>query len=159
VAALFAAGCGGACPGAGSGEPRTSTQQAPEFSALVLYYPALNIPDDARRGNMLGHRIDPDRVPESFRVLGYVRLGPRYVRDACALDPWREIAGYDGPVFICHGAKDDIVDIGYARKAAEVYPRARLVELRGARHVFAMPWTVSRAVRETVDFLKEAAKV
>ena len=159
MAALFAAGCGGACPGAGSGEPRTSAQQAPEFSALVLYYPALNIPDDARRGNMLGHRIDPDRVPEAFRVLGYVRLGPRYVRDACALAPWREIAGYEGPVFNCHGAKDDIVDIGYARKAAEVYPRARLVELRGARHVFAMPWTVSRAVRETVDFLKEAAKV
>ena len=118
-----------------------------------------NSHDDARRGNMLGRKIDPDRVPESFRVLGYVRLGPRYVRDARALDPWREIARYEGPVFICHGAKDDIVDIGYARKAAEVYPHARLVELPGARHVFAMPWTVHRAVRETVGFLKEAAKV
>ncbi len=173
VAALFAAGCGGAhgtawdgdSQGADAlgvawdGDARGSARQKPEVSALVLYYPALNIPDDARRGNMLGRKIDPDRVPESFRVLGYVRLGPRYVRDARALDPWREIARYEGPVFICHGAKDDIVDIGYARKAAEVYPHARLVELPGARHVFAMPWTVHRAVRETVGFLKEAAKV
>ncbi len=130
-----------------------AARHASQIEKLVLYYPALNIPDDARRGNMLGTHIDPNRIPDTFRVMGYVRLGRRYVTDAQALDPWKEIGKYAGPVLICHGADDKIVDISYARRAAAEYPDATLVELPGAGHLFAAPWTVDRAVDVTFGFL------
>lgn len=127
-----------------------------EVYRLVLYYPAFNIPDDARRGCMLGRQIDPRNVPKKFRVIGYVNLGSKYVRDAASLDPWKQIEGYRKPVLICHGAKDGIVDIGYSRKAASVYANAELVEFPRAHHVFAMPWTWKKAVRVTLNFLQAA---
>lgn len=135
-----------------------AAQHADDVEKLVLYYPALNIPDDSRQGNMLGKRIDPTHVPSEFRVIGYVRLGPRYVTDAQSLDPWQDIQGYEGPVLICHGTHDRIVSIKYARKAAQVYPHATLVELPQAHHVFAMPWTVHRAVDITLDFLGQDSR-
>lgn len=39
-----------------------AAEQESEVERLVLYYPALCIPDDARRGHMINAKFDPDRV-------------------------------------------------------------------------------------------------
>ena len=91
-----------------------------QIARLVLFYPALCIPDDARAGKMMMAKFDPQNVPEQFRC-GPMRLGRRYVTDVQAMDPFAEIAVYDGPVLIVQGTKDAIVAPDYARRAAEAY--------------------------------------
>ena len=124
-----------------------------DVARLVMLYPALCIPDDARAGSMLGSVVDPDDPPERFRCLGFVTLGRRYVRDAQALDPWEQICRYEGPTLVVHGTADSIVSVDYAREAARRYADARLVELEGAQHGFPSRRHMDAAVAETVDFL------
>lgn len=75
---------------------------------LVLFYPALCIPNDARAGKMMYAKLDPQNLPEQF-TCGPMKLGRCYPADVIDTDPFREIQGYDGPVLIVHGTKDKIV--------------------------------------------------
>ena len=115
---------------------------------LVLFYPALCIPDDARKGQMLFYRFDPDNVPA---VLGLapMKLGGGYARAVMGMDPFEEIRGYDGPVLLVHGTEDDIVDIRYSRRAKEVYPHCEYHEISGGGHGFDEAHD-----REAVRFLR-----
>lgn len=124
-----------------------------EVERLVLYYPALCIPDDARRGHMITARFDPDHVPEQFRAL-FVRLGAKYALDAQGLDPFREICGFTKPVLIVHGTKDKLVDVSYSRRAAQIYPNCRLEEVEGD-HGFIFSG-FAQSERATLDFLHSA---
>lgn len=87
---------------------------------LALFYPALCIPDDARAGKMMFARFDPQNVPERINC-GPMKLGARYVTDVIGMDPFAEIAPYQGPVLIVHGTKDKIVHPDYAQRAWLTY--------------------------------------
>ncbi len=104
-------------------------------SSLILFYPAVCIPDDARKGRMMVYKFDPRNIPD---LLGRfpMKLGGDYARTVIDMDPFREMAGYDGPVFLIHGTADRIVDIEYARRLKEIYPNVRYIELEGAGHGF-----------------------
>lgn len=130
----------------------TAAQMEEKIEKLILYYPALCIPDDARRGSMLGKSIDINNVPEKFKAIGYVTLGAKYVEDARNLDPWNEICSYTKPVLLCHGTSDGIVKICYARKAAEQYKNCKLVEINGAHHIFPIKG-IKQAISETKRFI------
>ena len=103
---------------------------------LILFYPALCIPDDARRGSMMFARFDPSAVPETFKC-GPMRLGRIYPEDVMDMDPYREISDYTGDVLIVHGADDRIVNASYAEQAYETYRHAkkdRIVSLHILRY-------------------------
>ena len=102
---------------------------------LVLFYPALSIPDDSRKGEMLMAKFDPNNVPETFKC-GFMKLGRRYVTDVNEMDAYAEIAAYEGPVLILHGTKDNAVDVSYSKKAAEIYKNVRLELIEDAGHGF-----------------------
>jgi len=102
---------------------------------LVLFYPALSIPDDARKGQMLMAKFDPQNIPAVFKC-GFMKLGRCYVTDVNEMDAFREIAAYEGPVLILHGTADDAVNVSYSKKAAEVYKNVRLELIEGAGHGF-----------------------
>lgn len=102
---------------------------------LVLFYPALSIPDDARKGQMLFAKFDPNNVPAVFRC-GLMKLGRGYVTDVIGMDAFAEISAYEGPVLILHGTADTAVDVSNSKKAVEVYKNARLELLEGAGHGF-----------------------
>lgn len=91
---------------------------------LILFYPALSIPDDARKGQMISAKFDPANVPEVLKC-GVMKLGRRYVTDVMELDAFAEISGYQGNVLILHGDKDKIVDISNSEKAHAAYKKAR----------------------------------
>jgi len=127
-----------------------AAEREAEVESLVLCYPALSIPDDARRGSMLGAKFAQDELPDTFRAL-YVKLGRVYIEDSLKLEPWREICSYSKPVLILHGEKDGIVPYSYAVTANEKYPHSRLITFKTGVHLF--PFSAGKAAREIGEFL------
>lgn len=106
-----------------------------EIERLILFFPALCIPDDARRGRMMFAKFDPGNIPPVVSRFP-MELGDVYVKDVINMNIYDEISGYDGPVLLVHGTKDTIVDINYSRKAKEVYKQCEYLEIDGADHMF-----------------------
>lgn len=112
-----------------------------QVKKLVLFYPALCIPDDARAGKMMFARFDPKNLPDVIRC-GPMKLGKCYASDVIDMDPFEEIKGYTGDVLIVHGTADQIVHTSYASRAYETYlsrktgsVRLRLID--GGGHMFS----------------------
>lgn len=98
----------------------TAAELQDSIQDLVLFYPAFCIPDDARNGSMMYAKFDPAHLPDTINC-GPMKLGRRYAADVLAMDPYQEIAAYNGNVLIVHGTTDKIVNIRYAERAAAVY--------------------------------------
>lgn len=105
-------------------------------SKLVLFYPALCIPDDARAGKMMFAKFDPQNIPEKLRC-GPMKLGGCYPAAVIGMDPYEEIKAYTGPVLIVHGTKDKIVRTDYSKRAAECYENAEMHFIEGGSHGFS----------------------
>ena len=103
---------------------------------LVLFYPALCIPDDARAGKMMFAKFDPKNIPARINC-GPMKLGRCYPADVIDMDPIAEIKPYHGPVLIVHGTKDKIVKLDYSRQAQRSYPNAKLRIIEGGAHGFS----------------------
>ena len=119
---------------------------------LVLFYPALCIPDDARAGKMMFAKFDPENIPEIVKC-GPMKLGRGYVADVIAIDPFKEISPYEGPVMIIHGTKDSIVNIDYAIRAEKAYSNAKLHIIEKGKHGFR-----GKTDAFAIECLKEFAK-
>lgn len=102
---------------------------------LVLFYPALCIPDDARAGKMMFAKFDPNNIPEIINC-GPMKLGRCYPADVIDMDPIEEIKFYRSPVLIVHGTKDRIVKLDYSKRAQQAYPNAKLHIIEGGAHGF-----------------------
>lgn len=124
---------------------------------LILFYPALCIPDDARAGQMMMAKFDPRNVPETLWC-GPMKLGRRYVTDMLAMDPYEKIEGFCGDVLIVHGTKDRIVKKEYSERAAQVYRkeshRVILEMIEGGGHGFSQKHD-ALAIGMIRKFLKE----
>lgn len=118
---------------------------------LVLFYPALCIPDDARSGKMMYARFDPQNLPERVSC-GTMKLGRCYIADVIGMDPFREIQSYDGPVLIVHGTKDSIVRPDYSERARDAYANAELHMIQNGAHGFSR-----KHDKEAIGFLREFA--
>ena len=129
------------------------------ISKLVLFYPALCIPDDARAGKMMFAKFDPDNIPDILHC-GPMKLGKCYVKDVIGIDPYQEIQDFSGDVLIVHGTKDKIVDMEYSKRAYELYlenkgkkdePRVvSFFPIDGGRHGFS-----KRHDRVAIEHLKQ----
>lgn len=102
---------------------------------LVLFYPALCIPDDARRGKMLVMSFNPQNIPPVICKEPMI-VGRDYALTAQKLDAYKEISGYTGRTLIIHGTSDKAVNIEYSRKAKSVYKNLVYKEIEGADHGF-----------------------
>lgn len=102
----------------------------PELRAIVLYYPAFCIPEDAR-----ARHGAKEKIPAVERF-GPSRLGRAYSESVWDYDVYRVIGAYGGPVLILHGDHDKAVDISYGRRAKDVYRHAEFVCLPGEIHGF-----------------------
>lgn len=138
----------------------TAAKRKEQISRLVLFYPALCIPDDARAGKMIRARFDPKNVPERISC-GPMKLGRHYVTDVLDMDPYVEITPYPGPVLIVHGTNDNIVHPDYARRAYKAYSKrsspdalVRLEMIEGGGHGFSRKHD-SLALEKLDGFLKD----
>ena len=90
--------------------------EQPELAhGLILLYPALCIPDDWRKLFPVREEI-PETIP-FWNLL----LGKAYALAAHDLDVFSVLPGYHGPVLLMHGEKDTVVNVSYAKRAAELY--------------------------------------
>lgn len=108
----------------------TAAQRPQEFRAVIEYYPAFCIPDDAkaRHGSV-------ENIPEQENFGGSL-LGRIYSENVMDYDVYQVIPAYTGPVLIIHGDNDKAVNISYGQMAAEVYEHAEFVCLPGEVHGF-----------------------
>ena len=86
-----------------------------QIHSVILLYPALCIPDDARKGSMQFFRFDPQNVPDVIEA-GPFKLGGSYPLSVMDMDQDQEIAKYNGLILIIHGDSDEIVDVKYAQQ-------------------------------------------
>lgn len=112
-----------------------AAKKHPEISQLALLYPALCIPDDARRGQMLGFSFDPQNMPEIL-MQSPMKISRRYAEAVMDWDFREKIRGYEGKTLIIHGRSDEIVNIRYAREAKGLYKDCRYYEIEGGGHGF-----------------------
>jgi len=122
-------------------------------SRLVLFYPALCIPDDARAGRMMLAKFDPANIPERINC-GPMKLGRCYAADVIGMNPFTEITPYSGPVLIVHGTKDRIVNPDYSVCAREAYANASLRIIEGGGHGFR-----GKHDEEAIGHLREFATI
>lgn len=102
----------------------TAAKHPADVAQLILFYPALCIPDDARAGRMMWARFDPKDLPEVIRC-GPMKLGRCYPADVLGMDPPAELVPYPGDVLILHGDHDSIVNHTYSETAFTAYELAR----------------------------------
>lgn len=107
-----------------------AADHASEIAKLVLFYPALSIPDDARK-----RYSSQSDIPASAYFL-YLTVGRIYFADILDYDPFTDIVRYDNPVLIVHGDRDGVIPIAYSERAAREYPSATLYTISGAGHGF-----------------------
>ncbi len=129
-----------------------AAQMGDQIDRLVLLYPALCIPDDARNGQMMFAKFDPHDIPPVVRC-GPMKLGSVYAEDVMGMDPFAAISSYENPVLIIHGSDDRIVNPDYAKRAERSYPHCHLEIIQGAGHGFKRKDN-RKAIPLMVDFLK-----
>ena len=139
----------------------TAAEMGKEVTGLILLYPALCIPEAARKGEMLWLKFDPKDVPEKMHS-GLMRLGKRYATDVMNIDTYQEIAKYTGKVLILHGDCDTIADINDSRKAYLVYSKAgakaEFQVIFGGKHIFRKPKQIAFVRTKISDFTKSIKK-
>lgn len=124
-----------------------------QVKSLILFYPALCIPDDARKGSMQVIRFDPDNIPDSVGE-GKMRVSGDYPRIAVKMDMDQEMKDYHGPVLLLHGDADAIVPVRYSEHAKEVYGEpCEFHILNGAPHGFHEEPYFSEAMSYVRSFL------
>ena len=136
----------------------TAAEMKDQIKGLILQYPALSIPDDARKGSMIKAKFDPKHIPNQLNC-GPMKLGKQYVTDVMNMDIYDLIAGYTGKILLLHGDDDTLVDISYSEKAYQVYQEngcdIRFEVVTGAGHIFINPEHIQKAQKNISAFVQD----
>lgn len=117
-----------------------------EVKAMVLYYPALNIPDDWRNNFKT-----TEEIPDTYDFWG-LKLGKNFFTSLRDFYTFDNIGSYDKNVLIIHGDKDVIVSTVYSEQAKSKYPNLELVILPGEGHGFT-PSGGTLAMNKVLEFM------
>ena len=114
----------------------TAIDRQEDIAAVLLNYPAFSLPDGVRAGRLMGVTFDVNNIPKVMRPDGFP-VGRIFVTDVIDMDPYANLPLCNLDVMIIHGDADDMVNISYSYKAANVYPHAVLHVMEGGGHGFA----------------------
>lgn len=95
------------------------------IASVVLLAPAGNIGDGAKVGNLLGHKVDVNNLPETLEVWGH-QVGREYMKSAAKIDMYGTAARYLGPVCIIHGSNDKTVPVEFGQRYAKGYKNVEI---------------------------------
>lgn len=110
-----------------------------EVKNLVMVCPALCIPDDARRGHLGGADYDITNVPDIIQCPNQMVIGKQFHEAVVDMDPFLELAQYEGNVLLIQGMMDTTVNYSYAVKLASHYEKGKcqLKLVKEAAHSFS----------------------
>lgn len=156
------------CSQGGFASALAAAELGEEVKRLILFYPALSIPDDMRKGEIIIGRFDPKNVPDTI-FCGPITVGKNYPEDVMDWDAMEMISKYHGPVLLVHGTADHVVDYKYAQMAYDTYrksnekalaegliselPQVELETIEGGEHVFPVPAHRKDAVNTAKEFI------
>ena len=103
---------------------------------IIPMSPATVIPEGARKGELLGMRFDPDRIPDVIPVKDGLSLGGNYIRVAQTIHVEEAIARYKGPVCLVHGTADEAIPAACSVEAQKAYANAQLFLIPGDTHCY-----------------------
>ncbi len=127
------------------------------FNAILPLSPALSIPEEARKGIMLGTPFDAEHIPEELYLRDIdATISGNYLRVMQTIHPEDEIKRYHGPVLIVHGDEDELVPFSYAKKAAKLYDDCTFVPIPGDTHCYDNH--LEQVCEAVGDFLEEMKK-
>ncbi len=115
---------------------------------MILYFPALNIPDDWRR-----NYPETDKIPEVTDFWG-LQLGKEFFLSIHDFYTFDNIGSYPNDVLIIYGDKDNIVPYDAMLKAEKAYNSAELVVLENEGHGFSSTGG-KKAMEMVLDFMKK----
>lgn len=98
----------------------TAAKLGEKIYKLIMIFPAICIPDHARRGILGFSKYDPQNMPEQIDI-GSTVIGRKLHEDVVKMDPYLELMKYKGPVLIIHGDEDSVVDVSYSIRAKNAY--------------------------------------
>lgn len=127
-----------------------AARRAADVRALVMFFPAFVIQDDARR-----RANEAGEFPETSDIAGRI-VGRIYNEDAVSFNIFELLGDFHGKVLIIHGDADEIVPLSYSERALTCYDDARLEVLHGAGHGFRDEFYGRESARITLDFLEGA---
>ncbi len=124
-----------------------AAERPDQVKGVVLYFPALNIPDDWRR-----NYPQEAQIPEVTEFWG-MKLGKDFFLTIRLLDPYALIGAYKGPVLILHGDQDATVPLSSSQRAAGIYQNAQLIIMPGEGHGFSAAG-LTQVIKYTLDFVQ-----
>ncbi len=118
-----------------------ATELKEKVKGLLLYYPALCIPDNWRDNA----KANPSIYDVKMLNFWGMNLGKAYFDAIRNFDPYEKLAEYSGKVIIVHGTNDQIVPLSYSQKAVKVYGKENcsLVVLDGEGHGYSLQGAVT----------------
>ncbi len=137
-----------------------------EVCGLVLWSPAGEVSARIReraealreRGALQGPAGSSaaDRDPLDY---GGLRIGQKYLTDAFEVQVLQRSAAYQGPVLVAYGTSDQVIQPEVSLRYGELYgPRARLVPIQGAGHVFESAAWRDELFAGTLEFIRRQAR-
>ncbi len=118
-----------------------------DVRALILYYPAICIPDD-----WTGRYPDVKDIPET-EVFWGIELGSCYCLAVHGMDPYETVKKFDREVLIFHGDQDAVVALSYSVRLRETYPRAELIVYESEGHGFT-PAKDAESAEKALEFMR-----
>ena len=115
---------------------------------MILYFPALNIPDDWRR-----NYPETDKIPEVTDFWG-LQLGKEFFLSIHDFYTFDNIGSYPNDVLIIYGDKDNIVPYDAMLEAEKAYNSAELVVLENEGHGFSSIGG-KKAMEMVLDFMNK----
>lgn len=142
----------------------TAAKLQEKIKKLIMIYPAVCIPDHARRGVLGGGNYDPKNPPQEIE-LPATTLGKGFHDDVVEWDAYSKLAEYKGPVLLIQGTDDDIVVPQYQyivkdsfdKTDKNVTHRCKLQIIRGMGHATLSPYreTIVDSVRQFIEDKEE----
>lgn len=123
-----------------------------KLCALIPLSPALNIPNDAKRGSILEVKFDNDNLPEYIQSDCW-KLSSNYIRVARMLPIESAIEGFKKPVLVIHGTEDESVPYIYGKELSGKYINAKLISIEGDNHCY--DYHLDEVKSAVSEFIKE----
>lgn len=92
----------------------TAADNPEKVARLIMRFPALCIPDDARAGKLGFSEYDAKSPSHVIECPNGFKIGRHFHDSVVTFNPFEYICRYTGDVLIMHGTKDEVVNYGYS---------------------------------------------